>query len=156
LLLRLFACIHYMDAEQIPQAIASMEEAELLYEQCRFDKPQDMCAEFVFVNAFHKRDLAAAEEWWKRIEALPKVDRDADYWRARASVLWLRGERVEACEAWERGNALAQKLPGVGTYDFTRSCFAKLRDALDAPVFAPPPLEAVFASAMDFRVAVEV
>jgi hypothetical protein len=110
-----------------------MQSAEGLYEQSTFEKPQDICAEFVFINAFHKRDLAAAELWWQRIESLGKTDRDADYWRARTALLWLKGEREEARAAWERGNALAKKLPAAGVYEGTRACFAKLRAALDAP-----------------------
>jgi hypothetical protein len=134
LLLRLFACIHYLDVGRVPEALSSMQAAEGLYEQSTFEKPEDICAEFVFINAFHKRDLAAAELWWQRIESLGKIDRDADYWRARTALLWLRGERAEAREAWERGNALAEKLPAAGVYEGTRACFAKLGAALDAPV----------------------
>jgi tetratricopeptide (TPR) repeat protein len=134
LLLRLFACIHYLDAGRVPEALASMQAAEDLYEQSTFEKPEDICAEFVYINAFHKRDLAAAELWWRRIESLKKSDRDADYWRARTALLLLKGDREEARAAWERGNALAQKLPAAGVYEGTRACFAKLRAALDAPV----------------------
>jgi hypothetical protein len=145
LLLRLFACLHYLDRNEIPQAIGSMQEAEALYDQCVFEKPQDVCAEFAFINAFYKRDLPAAERWSQRIEALKKIEPDADYWRARTALLWLRGEQNEARDTWERGNALAQKLPLAGTYDFTRSCFAKLRAELDAPVLTvPPPLQTAF------------
>jgi hypothetical protein len=130
LLLRMVACKHYIDKNRIPEAIAYMDEAEGLYEECRFEKPQDLCAEFVFVNALYKRDLAAADGWWKRIEALRKIDSNAEYWRAKAALLWLKGEQNEAFDAWERGNALAQQLPSAGTYDFTRACFAKLRKTL--------------------------
>lgn len=139
LLLRLFACIYYLDTGRIPEALVCMQAAEELYEESTFEKPEDICAEFVFINAFHKRDLAAAEMWWQRIEALGKIDRDADYWRARTALLWLKGERNEALEAWERGNALAEKLPAAGVYEGTRACFAKLRAALDAPVETVPP-----------------
>jgi hypothetical protein len=91
--------------------------------------------------------------WSERIEALSGVDRDADYWRAQTALHWLKGQREEALEAWERGNALAQRLPAAGTYEFTRSCFEKLRVALDAPVQrTPPPLAYVFP---EFLVAVE-
>jgi hypothetical protein len=142
LLLRMFACMHYADANRIPEAVAWMEKAEPLYEGSVFQKPQDLCAEFVFVNALYKRDLLAAERWWKRIDALPKPEQDADYWRAQTALHWLRGEREEARNSWARGNALAQKLPASGTYEFTRSCFAKLAAALDEPVrTTPPPLE---------------
>ena len=156
LMLRLFACLHYLDTGQISKAVDSIDQAGALYEGSVFEKPQDICTEFVFVNAFHKRDLAAAELWSQRIDALPKIDRDADYWRARTSLLWLRGDRTEAREAWERGHALAMKLPSAGSYDFTRSCYEKLRIALDAPVqLAPPSLASIMALASAHAVPVE-
>jgi hypothetical protein len=144
LLLRLFASKHYIDKNRIPEALANMEAAEALYAECRFEKPQDICAEFVFINAFYKHDLAAAELWWQRIEALRNIERDADYWRAKTALLWLEGEREEAFDAWARGNALAQKLPSAGTYDFARSCFAKLRKALDGSIRTAAPHAAIF------------
>jgi len=148
LLLRLFACIHYQDTNQTPKAIASMDEAAALYEHSAFERPQDICAEFLFVSAFYKHDLAAAELWSRRIDALRKIEHDADYWRAQTAFHWLKGDRDEARDAWERGHALALKLPMAGSYDFTRSCFAKLRAALDAPVqTTPPPLESLLALA---------
>jgi hypothetical protein len=144
LLLRMVACKHYVDKNRIPEAIANMEEAEDLYDECKFEKPQDICAEFVFVNALYKRNLAAADLWWQRIEALRKVDPNADYWRAKTALLWLKGEQEEAFGAWERGNAAAQQLPAAGTYDFTRSCFKKLRKALDNPIRIAPSVAPVF------------
>ncbi len=143
LLLRLFLCQHYLDVNQISEALASLEAAEALYEQSTFDKPEDICAEFVFVNAFHKRDLAAAERWWQRIESLHRIEADADFWRARTSLLWLRGERKEAREAWARGHELAQRLPAYGVYESTRLCFAQLYNALEQRMPAlPPPMVA--------------
>jgi hypothetical protein len=141
LLLRLFLCQHYLDVNQIPEALTKLEAAEVLYDQSTFDKPEDICAEFVFVNAFYKRDLAAAEAWWQRIESLRAIDPDADFWRARTSLLWLRGERKEAREAWAHGHELAQKLPASGVYETTRLCFAQLYNALEQRIPAvPPPL----------------
>jgi hypothetical protein len=145
LLLRLFLCQHYLDLNQIPCALANLEAAEALYDQSTFDKPEDICAEFVFVNAFYKRDLAAAEAWWQRLESQHTVDPDADFWRARASLLWLRGERKEAREAWAHGHQLAEKLPAAGVYETTRLCFAQLYNAMEQRMPAPPPLERVAA-----------
>ena len=156
LLLRLVACKHYIDKNRIPEAVANMQAAAELFEECKFEKPQDICAEFVFVNALYKRDLAAAELWWQRIEALGKIDLNADYWRAKTALLWLSEERAEAFDAWERGNALAQKLPSAGAYDFTRSGFAKLRKALDAPTRTVPPSLATVFELLEMRVPVEV
>jgi hypothetical protein len=159
LLLRLFACMHYLDSGRIAEGIASMEEAEALYAQSIFEKPQDICAEFVFVNAFYKRDLAAAEMWSRRIEDLRKVDLDADYWRAQSALHWLKSEYKEAREAWERGYALAEKLPSAGTYDYTRTCLEQLRAALHTPMpEGPPTVESLLALAAvceHSRVAVE-
>ncbi len=138
LLLRMVACKHYIDKNRIAEAIAHMEDAERLYEECKFEKPQDICADFVFVNALYKRDLAAARLWWQRIEALRKADHNADYWRAKAALLWLKGEQEEAFAAWTRGNVLAQQLPSAGTYAFTRSCFNKLGKALEEPARTSP------------------
>ncbi len=148
LLLRLFACHHHLDVNRIPQAMDMMQEAEALYEQSIFENPHDICAEFVFLNAFYKRDLLAAELWSARMRAARKVDRDSDYFKARCALHWLRGEREQALEAWERGDALALKLPEAGAYQFTRSAFAQLRAALDAPALTvPPPLESLNALA---------
>jgi hypothetical protein len=96
-------------------------------------------AEFVFVNALYARDLAAAEAWWLKLQALEKIDYDADYWRARASFLWLSGELEDARQAWERGNEQAQKLPTCGIYNFSRWQLAELRKVLDQGVPEPGP-----------------
>src|ERR1035437_6618420 len=40
LLLRLFACIHYLDVGRVPEALSSMQAAEGLYEQSTFEKPE--------------------------------------------------------------------------------------------------------------------
>jgi hypothetical protein len=134
-------CQHYLDLNQIPEALVNLEAVEALYDQSTFDKPEDICAEFVFVNAFYKRDLAAAERWWQRIEVLRSVDPDADFWRARTSLLWLRGERKEAREAWAHGHELAQRLPASGVRETTRLCFAQLYNVLEQRMPAvPPPL----------------
>ena len=137
LLLRLFAAAHYFDTNRIPEALASIEAAEALYEEGAFEKDQDICAEFLFINAFYKRDLGAAEMWWQRIEALGQIDRDADYWRARTALFLLKGEQEYARQAWDRGNNLAQKLPTVGMYEGTRASFAKLWIAVEFRTAAP-------------------
>jgi hypothetical protein len=156
LLLRLFACKHYIDDHQIPEALASMQEAEALYEECKFERPRDICAEFAFVNAFYKRDLAAAELWWQRIERLGAIEPDADYWRAKAGLLWLKGELHEALDAWRLGNALAEELPATGMYDYTRSGFANLRKALDASMRMAALSQVAVIKSRETPVAVEV
>jgi hypothetical protein len=109
-----------------------VKAAERLFDPKAISKPADFYAEFVSVNALYGHDLRAAEGWWLKLQALYGIDYDADYWRARASIMWLRGELEDARHAWERGNELAEKLPIWGIYDFTRSHFAALRTVLDA------------------------
>ena len=141
MLLRLFACMHHIDAGEIEEAIANLEKAEGLWDQAVVKRPGGICAEFVFFCAVYKRDAAAAELWWQRLETQRKIEFDADYWKARGSIMWLRNQPAEAFHAWERGNALAAGLPSAGAYEFTRSCFERLRSVLDTPV--PRKLAAV-------------
>ena len=143
LLLRLFACLHYLDANRTREAITRMEAAEVLYDQSIFERPQDICAEFMFVKRILPTyDLACVLKCGRNESRLcARWTMTPDYWRAQTALHWLKGQREEAIEAWERGNALAQQLPSAGTYEFTRSCFEELRVVLDAPAQrTPPPL----------------
>jgi len=141
MLLRLFACMHHIDAGQIQDGVVSLEKAEGLWDRAVVKRPAGICGEFVFFCAVYKRDRTAAELWWQRLEAQTKIEFDADYWKARASIMWLRNQPAEAFHAWERGNALAAGLPNAGAYEFTRSCFVRLRTVLDSP--APQKLAPV-------------
>jgi hypothetical protein len=140
MLLRLYACMHYLDTGQVPEAVASLQEAEALYEGVAVRSPAGICALFVFLNAVFKRDLAAAELWWQRLQAQRNIDFDAEYWQARASILWLQGQIDEARSACEHGYSLAVELPAAGAYDYTRSGFDALRDALNEPPPVAPAL----------------
>jgi hypothetical protein len=143
MLLRLFACMHHIDAGRLPEAIVSLEKAEGLWDQAAVKRPAGICGEFVFFCAVFKRDAAAAELWWQRLQTQRKIEFDADYWKARASIMWLRNQPAEAYHAWERGNALAAGLPSAGAYEFTRSCFVRLRSVLDTAApqkLAPAPV----------------
>lgn len=111
--------------------MASLEEAERLYEDFPLQNAAGIYAEFVFINAVFKRDRAAAELWWQRLQAQRRIDRDAEYWQARSALLWIQGQAAEAREAFERGYVMASELPAAGAYEFTRSGFDALRAALD-------------------------
>ena len=130
MLLRLYSCMHYLDTGQVTEAVASLQEAETLYEGIAVQSPAGICAVFVFLNAIFKRDRAAAELWWQRLQAQRNIDYDAEYWQARASILWLQGQTDEAHAACEHGYALALELPAAGAYEYTRSGFDALRYAL--------------------------
>ena len=55
----------------------------------------------------------------------------ADCWRAKSALHWIEGDLEKANEAWEKSNALAQKLPKAGAYEFSRDCGSLLRRSLD-------------------------
>ena len=139
ILLRLFACMHYIDAGRMSEAGTALEMAERAWDQAAVKRPASVCAEFVFFCAVDQRDAAAAERWWQRLENQQNIELDAEYWRARAAIMWLRNRPTEASHAWECGNALAQALPQVGAYEFTRSCFERLREALDTTAAPAAP-----------------
>jgi hypothetical protein len=131
-ILRLLCAHYYFDRGRIPEALAFVDEAEPLFEHCTFASPADICAEFVFLQAFYKRDLRAANLWNERLHAVPH-EKDAEYWRARTALLWLEGDRAGARQAWDAGYTLAHALPNCGAYDFTRSSFDRIREEMDRP-----------------------
>jgi hypothetical protein len=131
MVLRLFASHYYLDSGNIAEAVANMNAAASLFTAQAISKPADFYVEFVFVNALYARDFPAAEAWWLKLQALKGIDYDADYWRARASILWLGGELEDARQAWERGNEKAQRLPACGIYNFSRWQLAEMRKVLD-------------------------
>jgi len=134
-LLRLLSAHYFFDRGRTPEALAFVDEAEPLYEHCTFASPADICAEFVFIQAFYRRDLRAAKLWNGRLHAAPQLDKDADYWLASTALLRLEGDHDGARQAWDTGYALARALPGCGAYDFTRSSFDRIREAMDRPTF---------------------
>ena len=143
MLLRLFKYMHHVDAGRIHEGVAAVAEAEALYPDLAQSLEADLHTDFVFVNALFRRDLEAARLWWRRMEAKKDAPRfKVDYWKARTALLWLEGQSGEAEAAWQTGNAIAQKLPAAGAYEFDRWCFRKLREALDQTMAqqAPPPL----------------
>jgi len=143
LLLRLFQCMHHMDAGRTQEALDAIAEAEALYPDVAAKLDADLHGEFVFANALFRRDVEAARLWWQRLEAKGGSKFKVDYWKARTALLWLEGDPEAAEEAWRKGNALAEAAPAAGAYDFDRWCYRKLREALDAPEVhaeVPPPL----------------
>ena len=126
MLMRMYACICALDAGRIPEALGYFPAAE----ETGAGTPGTAHPEFVFISAFHRRDLAAARMWWERCESNPGRSFDADYWRARAALLWLEGRAGEAHTACETGLALARRLPRSGAYEYERQCFDQLREEM--------------------------
>ena len=138
MLLRLFACQHLLEAGREAEAISALSAAENLFDVSAFRNPADILSELVFLNAVLRRDLNTARRWWLLLESPPagtplKVDKDADYWKAAASIHWLEGRMDAAREAWIRGQALALRLPNCGAYEHTRWCFHYLQTSWQTP-----------------------
>jgi len=137
LLLRLFAAHHYLDCGMIPAACAALTEAETIYLESAPDIPAELHQDFVFGNAFLRRDVATARQWWERMEKKKPRHLGVDYWLAQCALFWIENRGEEAREAWNKGSVLAQKLPAAGAYEFDRYRCSLLRKALDgAPASA--------------------
>ena len=130
--LRLLAYLYYLDSSQLREATQALNEAEAVVQESAPDLPVEFYADFVFGKAFVQRDAEGARLWWERMEARKPARSSADYWLARTAVLWIDGRTQEAKEAWEKGNAQAQRLPKAGAYEAERDRFALLRRELDA------------------------
>ncbi len=131
ILLRMYACFHYLDTGHKQNALNSLRAAEAIYPEVAASLGADQHAEFVFVNALYKRDRGRARMWWDLMQAKGDSKLRTDYWRARAAVYWMEGQLEVANEAWQKGNAMARTQPRAGAYDFDRWCFEELRRAMD-------------------------
>jgi len=131
LLLQLYAYTYFLDQGKIREAGEALKEAELIYHGSVSDIPAELHTEFVFGNAYVRRDAACAREWWTRMEAKKPTRFNADYLRAEGALHWIEGNLKEANEAFQKSDALVQQLPKAGAYEFDRYCSSLLRKALD-------------------------
>ncbi len=129
--LRLLMASHYRDCGQMQEAGLALNAGEDVFHDSAPDIFVELYPTFVFGKAFVQHDAEGAREWWDRMETKNPAH-DADYWLARAAFLWIEGGREEALEAWEKGHALAQRLPKVGAYEADRDKYDLLRRELDA------------------------
>lgn len=138
LFLRLFVYWYMLDHGRMDEAREALAEAEAVCEQSPPDAAE-VCAEFVFGEAFLRRDAAAARGWWKRLEATKPRNGGIDFWLARSALLWIENHPEEAREVWDQGHAVVERFPPAGAYDFDRYRFGLLRQAFDA---SPSPATA--------------
>ncbi|MGD0737012.1 MAG: M50 family metallopeptidase [Terracidiphilus sp.] len=145
LLLRLLASYYFLDSENNDKAIEALSEAEAIYHESASDIPAELHFDFVFDSAYLRHDAASARQWWDRMEAKKPTHLGVDYWLARSALLWIENHNEEAREAWNKTNALAQKLPTAGTYQFDRYRVGLLEAALNtSPATSPIPESAVY------------
>jgi Zn-dependent protease len=138
MLLNLYLSMHHHDCGRTAERLRYFEIAESMYPQIANDLPADLHLGFVYGNAVFKQDLAAAQLWWQRMEAKGKTRYKLDYWKARAALRWIEGDRSEAREAWRKADSWARQAPATGAYDFDRDEIARLGVLLDAAETTEP------------------
>jgi hypothetical protein len=132
MLLRIWLSAHFLDRQQIPEAIQAMLEAEAIGEVCYTTFPGELLATFVFDHALFREDAARARLWWDRMETRQSDPESIDREWARTALFWIEGRHQEAREALRRGENQAAQLPDFGAYDFDRYHFQLLRQAMEA------------------------
>jgi hypothetical protein len=128
--LRLLAASYYLDCGRVADASLALAEAEAIYQESALDIPAELHTPFIFGKACLQHDPEGTRLWWERMQAKHPTRLNADYWIARSAFLWSERRIDEAREAWEKGNALVQRLPHTGAYESDRDHFALLQKEL--------------------------
>jgi hypothetical protein len=131
MVLCMLRCHHFFDCGQLTDAALAMTEAEAIYPQYASEIPAELHTDFVFGNAYVKRDGMAARLWWQRMEEKKPTRFNRDYWLAHSALHWIEGDLYTANESWHKGAAIAKQLPKAGAYEFDRYRYVLLRQALD-------------------------
>ena len=131
LMMWLYAFSHSIDSGKTQEADDVLANAELVCLQSAHNIPAELHTTFIFGNAIVRRDPIATRFWWNRMQARNPTRFNADYWRAQSALHWIEGNLEEARTAWEKSNHLAQQLPPVGAYDFSRHCCSLLHRELE-------------------------
>ncbi len=131
LMMWLYAFSYSLDAGKKQEADEVLANAELVCLQSAHNIPAELHTSFIFGNALVRRDAKATRFWWNRMQAKNPTRFNADYWRAQSALHWIEGNLEEARSAWEKSHTLAEQLPHVGAYDFSRHCCTLLRHELD-------------------------
>ena len=126
------------DQGRIPEAAASIADAEAIYNASPVNIPALLHTAFIYFHAAYNHDASAARLWWDRMNTKQIERKNVDYWIGATAIAWIEGRRNEAEEAWQQADIEARKLPHFGAYEFDRSRVALLRTLLDGP--APEPV----------------
>lgn len=131
LMLRLFAASCYFDRGLYAESSSALAEAERIYHESAFDIPAELHTSFVIKVVLLRHDAVSARQWWDRMEAKKPEVFNQDYWLAKSVLYWAENQHQIAREAWAIGNAYLQRLPNVGTYNYDRDCYARMKELLD-------------------------
>ncbi len=111
------AFLHCEDRGEIERANQYLDAAYQSASKSSSGLAKNLAVERAYVEALYHRDLAAARSWMDRGIRREEV---TEYWRTTAAILALEGDFARARGNLERGWALAEKLPQVGTFDMER------------------------------------
>jgi hypothetical protein len=131
LMMWLYAFSHSLDCGETQEADDVLAKAEFVCLQSAHNIPAELYTAFIFGNALVRRDAKATRFWWNRMQAKKPTRFNADYWRAQSALHWIEGNLEEARIALEKSQELAQQLPQVGAYEFSRHCCSLLRRELE-------------------------
>jgi Peptidase family M50 len=134
LMLRFWACHHWLDRGQIENAVAALKDAERVYVESITNLPASLHTVFIIANALLLRDAEAVRQWGQRMEAKKPTNLNVDYWMAKSAVGWMAGNLAEAEDALAKSEAEAEKLPKAGAYEFDRFLCALLGEAISEAV----------------------
>jgi hypothetical protein len=122
---------HFFDCGQFADAALALAEAEAIYRQYASEVPAELHSDFVFGNAYVKRDAMGTRAWWQRMEEKKPTKFNGDYWLAHSALHWIEGDLYTANDSWHKGAAIAKQLPQARAYEFDRYRYVLLRQALD-------------------------
>jgi hypothetical protein len=131
LMLRLFAASCYFDRGLYAESSSALAEAERTYHESAFDISAELHTSFVIKVVLLRHDAVSARQWWDRMEAKKPESFNQDYWLAKSALCWAENQGQIAREAWAIGSAYLEKLPNVGTYNYDRDCYIRMKKLLD-------------------------
>jgi hypothetical protein len=131
-----FEC--HLDRGETNQAAEALREAMKICDESASLIPAVLHTDLIFGASLVLRDAVATRQWWERMEAKKPTRFNVDYWRAKGALCWVEGNLLGANEAWAKCEAVAQKFPKAGLYEFDRHLNGLLREAIDGEAAAGP------------------
>jgi len=131
------------DQTRISEAAKEIAAAQAIDRSYAIQTPALLYCVFVYFEAVHNRDAAAAQLWWDRMTARHPDNSVVDYLTAAAALAWIESvpklpnapqplhRHTSAESAWLVAHTASQKLPTAGAYNATRERIALLRTLLD-------------------------
>jgi hypothetical protein len=132
-LLRLWASEHYQDVGQLQLARAAFAQAEDVYKESAPDIGAGLHSCLVIGAVMTRRDPTASRDLWQKMQTKKIESKDVNYWLAKCAFHWSANDPIQARDAWNAGANKLAELPDVGSYNYDRDCYARMKEILDRP-----------------------